>query len=182
MTTLLKQYNQRLQHQHGWEVQLECPICGHRGLPDYDGWTPNSVMQFGDKPTIFANVSCHKCGQDLKQEAGERLVEMFTDVPTPARNRRLLIAFIGLMVAVPLLALAAIWAGVQLGWWGNIAYTALAGLSLLLLPTMFWFNWQVHSIRHRCDCGNPDYLFMGLLGRSYCYRCSSCGELLRLRD
>jgi hypothetical protein len=98
------------------------------------------------------------------------------------RNRLLLLTFIGLMVGLPLLAFAAIWAGVQLGWWGNIAYTALAGLSLLLLPNMFWFNWQVHGIRHRCECGNPDYLFMGLLGRSYCYRCSSCGKLLRLRD
>jgi hypothetical protein len=34
-----------------------------------------------------------------------------------------------------------------------------------------------------CDhCGEPDYVFLGMLGRSYCYRCSSCGRLLRLRD
>lgn len=182
MTTLLKEYKRRLQHQHGWEVELECPICGHCGQPDYDGWTPNSAMKFGDRPTIFANVTCHKCGQDLRQAAGDKLVEVFSGVPTAARNRQMLIAFIGLIVGVPLLALVTIRAGVQLEWWGNAVYTALAGLPLLVFPTIFWLNWQVHGMRHRCECGKPAYIFMGLLGRSYCYRCSSCGKLLRLRD
>jgi hypothetical protein len=182
MTALLDEYGQRLRHRHGWEVQLLCPICGYRGLPDYGGWTASAALNFADQPTIFANVTCQKCGQDLKQEAGEKLVEMFTGVPTPTLNRQLLLTFIGLMVGVPMITFAAIWAGIQLGWWGNVAYTVLAGLSLLLLPAMFWFNWQIHGIRHRCECGNPDYLFMGMLGRSSCYRCSSCGRLLRLRD
>ena len=53
---------------------------------------------------------------------------------------------------------------------------------LLLQPMILLFNWQVHSPRFRCDCGQPAYKFMGMLGRSYCYRCSSCGRLLRLRD
>ena len=30
------------------------------------------------------------------------------------------------------------------------------------------------------NAGNPEYSFLGLLRRSYCYRCSSCGRLLRL--
>jgi hypothetical protein len=112
-------------------------------------------MKFGDRPTIFANVTCHNCGQDLRQAAGEKLVEKFADVPTAARNRQLLIAFIGLIVGVPLLALVTIWAGVQLGWWGNAIYTTLAGLPLLVFPVIFWFNWQVHGIRHRCLASTP---------------------------
>jgi len=182
MTAVLKRYSQRLQHQHGWEVELECPICGHCGQPDYDGWTPNSAMKFGDRPTIFANLTCDNCNQDLRQQAGEKLMEVFSGVPTPSRNRRLMHTFIGLLIGLPLLLFAAIWAGIQFGWWGNAAYTVLAGSSLFLFPTIFWFNWQVHGMRHRCECGKPAYIFMGLLGRSYCYRCSSCGKLLRLRD
>jgi hypothetical protein len=60
---------------------------------------------------------------------------------------------------------------------------ALFRLPLLLLaPAIFWFNWRIASIRHRCACGRPDYRLMGLIGRSYAFRCSTCGRLLRLRD
>ncbi|MCL4202632.1 MAG: hypothetical protein KJ000_09060 [Pirellulaceae bacterium] len=182
MMAFFKQYNQRLQHQHGWEVELDCPVCGNHGPPDYAGWTPDSGTCFGTGSTIFANVCCPRCGQDLKQQAGEKLIELFSHVPTPARNRCLVALFIGILVGLPLLLCAVIWAGVQLGWWGHTAYLALTGLSLLLPPAIFWFNWQIHGVRHRCDCGRPAYVFMGLLGRSYCYRCSTCGKLLRLQD
>ncbi len=63
-----------------------------------------------------------------------------------------------------------------------MAFLALTGLILLLPPAIFWFNWQIHGARHRCECGQPAYVFMGLLERSYCYRCSTCGKLLRVRD
>ena len=182
MLTFLKRDSQRLQHQHGWEVELRCPACGNRSLPDYTDWTPDSTIHFGTRPTIFANVCCPRCGQDLKQQAGEKLIELFSHVPTPARNRWLIALFISLLFGSPLLLCAVIWAGVQLGWWGHMAFLALTGLTLLLPPAIFWFNWQIHGVRHRCECGQPAYVFMGLLGRSYCYRCSTCGKLLRLRD
>jgi hypothetical protein len=86
------------------------------------------------------------------------------------------------MLGIPLLLIVGIVAGMRLGWWGPRAFIALSGLGVLVLPAVFWFNSQVHSIRHRCECGRPDYVFMGLLGRSYCYRCSTCGRILRLRD
>jgi hypothetical protein len=58
-------------------------------------------------------------------------------------------------------------------------------LMLLILSSRslgMWFNYQIASIRCWCECGRPGYKFMGLLGRSYCYRCSSCGRRLRLKD
>ncbi|MCL4204093.1 MAG: hypothetical protein KJ000_16540 [Pirellulaceae bacterium] len=51
----------------------------------------------------------------MKQQAGEKLVELFSDVTTPARNRRMIALFISLLVGLPLLLCAVIWAGVQLG-------------------------------------------------------------------
>lgn len=104
MLTFLKQYNQRLQHQHGWEVELDCPACGNHGLPDYTGWTPNSNIHFRTRHTIFANACCPRCGQGLKQQAGEKLTELFAPMPTPSpsRNRRLSALLISLLVGLPL--------------------------------------------------------------------------------
>jgi len=182
MAGLFTEYHRRMRHEHGWQVPLDCPVCRHLGVPDFEGWTPQQGMNFGDRPTIYADLACENCGHDLHDTAGEKLVELFTEVSTPGRNRRLLWTFVGLMVVVPLLLVGLICLGVRLGWWGPFAYTILSGLSLLVVPTIFWINWQVHRLRHECPCGQPDYLFMGLLGRSSCYRCSTCGRLLRLRD
>jgi hypothetical protein len=59
MKAFFKQYNQRLQHQHGWEVELRCLVCGNHGLPDYTGWTPDSIIHFGTQPTVFAKSPVH---------------------------------------------------------------------------------------------------------------------------
>ncbi|MEW6555699.1 MAG: hypothetical protein AB1384_15630 [Actinomycetota bacterium] len=53
---------------------------------------------------------------------------------------------------------------------------------LVLIPLL---DRGTATLRQSCDCGSPDYIFMGMLGRSYCFRCfrcASCGRLLRLRD
>jgi hypothetical protein len=182
MSSLLARYNERLRHRHGWNVELACPACGVAAVPAMDGWTPSLAVNFGNSPTIYANLRCRSCGADLTGEAGKKLVELFADVPTPPANRRLLAGFVALLVGVPLVLIAGLSLGVQAGWWGYWAFQGLTLLPMLVWPLILWFNWRVASIRFECDCGKPDYYFMGLLGRSYCYRCHSCGQLLRLRD
>ena len=81
MVSLLKSYRERLEHKHGWNVPLTCTHCGHEGLPRYDGWTPSTAVRFGDHPTIYANVSCQKCGRTLREEAGIELVRVFSSQP-----------------------------------------------------------------------------------------------------
>lgn len=180
ISTLLARYRERMQHEHGWEVEVRCPTCGAVTVPTFRGWTPGGAINFGDRPTIYANLECPRCGADLKAAAGETLVELFGGVPIPTANRRLMGQFITLWVGLPLLLIAvpllAALAGSQRPMGSLVWATLLIGLSIM------WFNWQVHSIRFRCECGQPTYKFMGLLGRSYCYRCSTCGRLLRLRD
>jgi len=182
MVSILKEYQERLKNKHGWAVPLTCTHCGHEGLPRYDGWTPSTAIRFGAKPTIFANVSCEQCGESLKEEANVKLADLFTEQAPDARSRQLLWNMVGLLVLVPLVFAAVIWLGVQSGWWGGWAFSLLALLAFFFAPATMWCNYRIHSIRLECECGKPDYLFMGLLGRSYCYRCSSCGKLLRLRD
>jgi hypothetical protein len=168
-------YRALLEHQHGWEVELRCPGCGTTALPVFEGWTPSSAIQFGRTPTIYAQLHCAHCGLDLKETTGQKLAELFGDLAIPPAALRLLAFFILFMV---------LWTGAMT--WsivGRWRHPQILLLPLILLgPLRIYVNWKVHSLRTHCGCGAPDYKFMGLLGRSYCYRCSSCGSLLRLRD
>jgi hypothetical protein len=178
----LQRYRNRLQHEHGWQVEVKCSNCGHTALPSLKGWTPSRALHFGDRPTVFANVACSNCGDDLREEAGDRLVSLFAGVAAPTVNSRLIAWFWGLVIGVPFLLVGLLFTGVQSGWWSYQAFMALIVLSLFVAPSIMWFNYRVASIRCQCQCGRPAYVFMGLLGRSSCYRCASCGNLLRLRD
>lgn len=182
MPTLFHRYQRRLQHRHGWQVELVCDRCGQQAVPQFRGWTPDGAIRWGKQSTIYANLSCPTCGKDLKQEAGQRLVGLFRDIPTARQNKRLLWGAVTFVALLPLLGMAAIWAGVRAGLWGGWAFSLLGLSALLITPATMWCNYRIASIRYRCPCGDPDYLFMGLLGRSYCYRCSTCGRRLRLRD
>ncbi len=172
---VLQRYRKALQHQHGWEVELTCPDCGHTGLPRYGGWEPNIAINFGNAPTMFARVACGSCGRDLRPVAGEELRAMFSEIMVPKANRRLIVWFVVaviLLVTLPIVAQFVLRPSFHIASFGAI----------LVLPLIFAFNYRVASMRKRCPCGAPKYVFMGLLGRSYCYRCSGCGNLLRLRD
>ncbi len=182
MTSFLKRYRERLENRHGWDVPLVCTQCGHEGVPRSDGWTPSTTVRLGDRPTVFANVLCEGCGKSLQEEAGVALKAMFSEQPVDTRNRQLLWNMVGLLLVVPTLFLGLIWLGVARGLWGAWAFSWLGLLAFFFAPVSMWINYRIHSIRHECPCGQPAYLFMGLLGRAYCYRCSSCGRLLKLRD
>jgi hypothetical protein len=182
MASILKRYREAVEHKHGWEADLTCGGCGQRGRPEYHGWTPGHARGFGDRPTVYAKLTCASCGCGLEQEAGDEVVQLFRDVEVPAANRRVIWEFVALMVGVPLLLAALVELGARLGWWGRIGFTALALLPILLGPAILYFNYRVASLRRECPCGTPDYVFMGMLGRTYAYRCASCGRLLRLRD
>jgi hypothetical protein len=182
MTSFLKRYREAMEHKHGWDVELECNGCGKRGIPEYRGWKPSQSVRFGAKPTIYADVACAGCGRGLKEEAGSVLVRLFSDLTVPPRNKRIIIGFIAVMAGIPLILAAVILYGISSGWWTYSAFLAFAGLPVLYMPAIFTMNYRIAAIRRECACGAPDYVFMGMLGRSYCYRCSSCGRQLRLRD
>ena len=173
MTAIFKRYKELMQHKHGWELELGCPKCNWQGKPNYQGWTPSRAMSLGKSCKIYANLTCPRCGNNLKEEAAKRLTEMFSGIPTSAENKRFLFWFIIFIIGVPLLI-------ISLG--GSKTFTAFGFLIFFIFPAIIYFNYKVASLRNRCACGKPNYLFMGMLGRSYCYRCSSCGRLLRLRD
>jgi hypothetical protein len=182
MGGLLTKYRERLKQQHGWEVELKCPHCGTVAVPVFNGWSPTYAMGFGNTPTIYANLNCPKCGAGLRDAAASKLVELFSDVQIPGKNRRLIVGAAAFAIAV-LVASMSVVAGVMRAPALVMPAGTVAVLSIALMRLYFvWFNWQVTSLRHECACGNPAYKFMGMLGRSYCYRCSSCSSRIRLRD
>ena len=144
-------------------------------VPHFLGWTPKSAVGFGAQPTIYAVLACPKCAGSLKETAGKKLVELFEPVSVPSSNTRSITVFV--VTATTLIALGLL----ILPAWRTWAWLSVIPL-ISLRPLLIWFNYQTTSLRHHCPCGDPQYKFMGLLGRSYCHRCSTCGKLLRVRD
>lgn len=182
MFEFLSRYRQHMQHRHGWDVAVRCTGCGQESIPSYKGWTPSNAISFGEQATIYANLECPRCARNLRNEASEKLTHLFHGVEIPPGNKSMLFVVICLAGILPLCAALVIWLGSQAGWWNQRAFVILAFLSVVIVPTIAIVNYRIASIRSKCPCGVPDYAFMGMLGRSYCYRCSSCGNLLRLRD
>lgn len=169
----LQDARQSARHTHGWEVPLVCDRCGHQGLPTFTGWTSRRDIRFGTRPTVFANLHCPRCKADLTRVAGQQLVALFGDVRLGAANRRLIVIAVGLGLVLPALLL------VGFALWGWPAW--IVGLLFALVGALMqWMGLAPSFWQRRCECGNPQHKFMGMLGRSCCYRCSSCGRLKRV--
>ena len=182
MRSFLNKYNAAVRHTHGWNLELTCPHCGHRGLPRYEGWMPDIAENAGDRPTIYAKVACTRCNGRLHDEAGRKVAELFPEVQVPEQNAAILKAFILGLFIVPSLFAGMLFLGVQMGWWRYSAFAILALSAVFIQPLVMRMRYQIALLRSRCDCGQPNYVFLGLLGRTSCYCCSTCGRLLRLRD
>lgn len=173
MFSFLKKYKQVMELKHGWTVELTCPKCGKNAIPLYEGWKPNYEMNFFQKSTVYADLKCPACGADLRETAAGKLKELFLNVPLEAQNKKVLSGFILLIVLIPLLLVAI---------FGKKGFFVFPFMAIFIGPAILYFNYKIAILRKKCECGRPDYVFMGLLGRSYCHRCSSCGRLMRTRD
>ena len=182
MSSLFSKYNSVVRNTHGWDVELTCTQCAQSGKPRYEGWSPDLTLRVSGHPTIYAKLACPKCGRRLTEEAGRKLAEVFKDVAIPEQNGKIIKAFIAGLIIVPFVFAALLFVGVQFGWWGYSAFAILALSAVFIQPLVMRMNYRIAMLRSQCACGQPNYIFMGLLGRTYCYRCSSCGRLLRLHD
>jgi hypothetical protein len=182
MASFMSRYREAVTLHHAWETPLTCPSCGTTAVPVMKGWTPSLEMRFGDRATIYANLSCPKCAADLRETASAALPPMFSGIELPAAIRRTLWTFLVVFMGGGLLLVGLLAWGVRSGWWTGRAFTALSFSVVLIAPLIMFMNYRLAQVRNRCECGHPAYKFMGMLGRSYCFRCSSCGRLLRTRD
>jgi hypothetical protein len=128
------------------------------------------------------NLRCAECAHDLKEAAGQKLREEFGGIQITKRNKVLLRLFLLFIIGVPGLAAAVMALGVATDLWGADVFLYLVLLAFLSAPGIMIFNYRIALLRRRCACGKADYRFIGMLGRSYCYSCASCGRPLRIRD
>ncbi|MAV38076.1 MAG: hypothetical protein CMJ59_21780 [Planctomycetaceae bacterium] len=84
----MAQYQQSVQRQRDWQVDLACSECNRGGLPKYDGRTPGPVLQFGQTPTIDANAASSLGGRGLIEAEGDTLQQRFNDGLIPPRSKR----------------------------------------------------------------------------------------------
>ncbi len=182
MISLFNKYKSAVGNMHGWKVALTCKQCKVNGLPRYEGWASDLTTAEGSRPVIYAKLACPQCGSRLTAEAGQKLAELFKKVPLLEENERIIKGFIAGLILVPAALALLLLAGAWTGWWRYSAFALLA-LSAVVIPLLVMNkNYRIALLRSRCLCGHADYIFMGFLDGTSCYRCSSCERLLRLRD
>jgi len=139
------------------------------------------VAGIGDA-TVSAKLACPVCGRRLIDEPIRKLAELFAGVAVSAQNSRIMKQFIAGLVVVPVTLAFALFMGLQMGFWGNNAFGLLV-LSAALIPLLVMLkNYRIALLRSDCGCKKPEYRFLGMLEGTGCYRCSSCGLLLRLQE
>lgn len=157
---------------------MQCPQCDRDGVPTFEDGTIDTKKvhkNAADVPMLCANVTCSECGNDLKEQAGEKLAELFSDTPKMFGWPSVLM---GVLLFLPILVFGMFWVGAFAGWWQELELLHWVVFFLLFLPFLIG-HYFIHPKMYSCECGNPKFLFMGALGRSYCFRCSSCSRLLR---
>lgn len=163
---------------------MTCGRCKYHGKPRYEGWSPNLTTELGSNVTIYAKVACPECGRRLTEEAGSKFVALFKDVAVSGRNRKILRSFIANLILVPAVLAFLLFFGMQMGWWGwGLGTVWILMASVVSIPLLVYVkNNQVAGLALQCGCGDPHPVYMGLLEDSFCYRCFSCGRLLKLRE
>ena len=127
--SLLSRYRSRLEHQHGWEVELRCPRCGVSAVPRFLGWTPATNYRLDEMAKVYADLACPRCAADLRTPAEEKLVELFGPVPIVSGNKRLLAGFVVAVLVLLGLQAVLVWKGFGPPW------SVLT--PILVLPSMF---------------------------------------------
>jgi DNA-directed RNA polymerase subunit RPC12/RpoP len=183
MSSLFRSGN-RLQKTHGWDVELTCGQCGATTVPRFEGWSPALSTNLGPHVQVYAKVACPKCGSRLTDQAGRELTELFRDLDIPPKNKSVITQFVTRLFLIPAGLAFVIFFGMQMDWWGwGLGTVWVLLVSAVAVPLLVLSrNRQIAALPGRCECGKPHYVFMGTLDGSYCYRCFSCGRLMKLRE
>lgn len=168
---------------YGWDVELTCTGCKFSGQPRYEGSSP-SLTSNVPNATIYAKVACTKCGRRLTDEAGRKLADLFGKVEISEQNKKIIGRFITRLILVPAMLAFVLFFGMQMDWWnwglGTLWVLLVSAVSIPLLTMLK--NKRVAGLPLECECGKPHYILMGSLDSAYCYRCYSCGRLLKVRE
>ncbi len=169
---------------YGWDVELPCSKCKASGLPRYEGWSPSLTTSGVGAVQVYAKVACPQCGKRLTDEAAQKLAALFRDLDIPAANKQVIGKFIQRLFLVPAGLAFILFFGMQMDWWswglGTIGILIVSAIALPLI--LVSRNKQLAQFPKHCECGKPHQVFMGSLDDAACYRCFSCGRLMKIRE
>ncbi len=182
MSTLFA--NSRKQKTYGWDLELTCTRCRNTGLPRYEGWSQNLQTNTGAGVRVYAKVACPKCGNRLTNEAGSKLVDIFRSIELPEKNKKIMKTFIAGIILVPFVLAFVLLFGTQMDWWGwGLGTVWILVVSAVAIPLLvLQKNKEIGKLAGSCGCGKPHQVFLGSLDDADCYRCFSCGRLMKLRE
>ena len=169
---------------YGWDLELACDQCGFEGLPRYEGWSPGLEAGLGPQVQVYAKVACPKCGRRLTSEAGKKLTDLFRGLEIPVENKRVLTQFVSRLFLVPAGLAFVLFFGMQMDWWTwGMGTLWILIVSAIAIPVIVLArNRNLAGLAMRCECGKPHHIYMGTLDGEHCYRCYSCGRLLKVRE
>lgn len=172
------------QKTYGWDLELTCSRCKHAGLPRYEGWSQSLQTNAGGGVQVYAKVACPKCGSRLTDEAGNKLLDLFSDVEIPQRNSKIMKQFIAGVILVPFTLAFVLQFGTQMDWWGwGLGTVWILVVSAVAIPLLVLRKKKsIAKLEKTCACGKPHQVFLGSLDDADCYRCFSCGRLMKLRE
>ncbi len=169
---------------YGWDIELTCGQCGATAMPRYEGWSPSLKTNLGPNVRVYAKVACPKCGRRLTGEAGKKLVGLFGDLDLCKRNGKIITQFIARLFLVPAVLAFVLFFGMKMDWWdwglGTLWVLLVSAVSIPVLVRLK--NKDIELLSCTCECGKPHYICMGSLENNNCYRCYSCGRLLKVRE
>jgi hypothetical protein len=173
-----------LNRSYGWDVELSCSHCTFSGLPRYEGRSPSLNTNNARNVVIHAKLACPQCGSRLTSEAGRKLIALFGDMDISERNRKILVRFITRLFLVPAVLAFVLFFGMQMDWWRwGLGTLWVLLVSVATIPLVAYLKKkELAGLPMECECGKPHYIFMGSIDNNHCFRCFSCGRLLKVRE
>jgi hypothetical protein len=177
-------FGSNLNRNYGWDVELSCSHCAFSGMPRYEGRSESLKTDGPADVSIYAKLACPRCGGRLTNEAGRKLVTLFRDVDISEGNKGILGRFITRLFLVPGVLAFVLFFGMQMDWWNwGLGTLWVLLVSLASIPLVVYLkNKELADLPLQCECGKPHYVYMGSIENSQCFRCFSCGRLLKVRE
>jgi len=168
--------------QYGWDCELECLKCKHIGQPKIYALKQGKILRAKKIPVLHMTLHCLACGQDLQREAESEIVKLFSDIHISKKNAKLITWNRICSVCLSFLLLLCLYFSMFTDFPIRQTFPSFVLISLVFIVVVKYFVYQFTLLKKACACGSTKLVFMGSLGQSYCFRCASCGTLVKIDD
>ena len=167
---------------YGWDAELECLKCKHIGKPKIYALKQGRIPRAKKLPVIHVTLHCLECGQELQREAESEIVKLFSNIHISEKNTKLIIWNRICAVCLSFLLLLCLYFSIFTDLPIRQTFPFFVLISVINIVIVKYFVYQFTLLKKTCDCGSTKLVFMGSLAQSCCFRCASCGTLVKVDD